>query len=99
MQLCKSLFPAPDTPDFLGRYSMTVGTDYAQQTLTVNAIDDQVISEGMKTVCYNHTIYDDTLVEGFEYIGLMLSVSRATTLTLVQPMYDQAAILIQDNDG
>ena len=78
---------------------MVSGTDYAEQTLAVNAIDDQVISELMRRVCYNQPIYDDSLVEGSEYFGLSLSVSRATILTQVRPMYDQAAILILDNDG
>ena len=78
---------------------MSSGTDYAEQTLAVNAIDDQVISELMRRVCYNQPIYDDTLVEGSEYFGLSLSVTQATVSTQVRPMYDQAAIHILDNDG
>ena len=65
----------------------------------MNAIDDQVISELMRRVCYNQSIYDDSLVEGLEYFGLSLSVSQTTVYTQVQSMYDQAAILIVDNDG
>ena len=77
---------------------MPDGTDYAQQTRTINAIDDETIRELMRIVCYNQTIYDDTLVEGDEWLGLTLSVDRSSVLTNVRPMYDQAAIMIQDND-
>ena len=92
-------FTAPDSPNFLSVYSMASGTDYAEQTLAVNSIDDQVICELMRRVCYNQPIYDDTLVEGSEYFGLSLSVTQATVYTEVRPMHDQAAILILDNDG
>lgn len=78
---------------------MLQGTDYQQQTHFVNAIDDQEISQMMRTVCYDQTIYSDTVAEGPEYIGLSLSVTRSTIFTLVRPAYDQAAILIQDDDG
>ena len=91
--------PAPDSPNFLSFYSMARGTDYAQQTLVINTIDDRLISELSRIVCYNQTIYDDALVEGSEYFGLTLSVSEASVSTQVRPMYDQAAILILDNDG
>ena len=91
---------APDSPDFLSRYLMVSGTDYAQQTQAVNAIDDHLISELSRTVCYNQTIYDDTLVEGSEYLGLSLGVLfDSSVLTHVRSMYDRAAILILDNDG
>ena len=93
------MYPAPDSPNFLSFYSMAQGTDYAQQTLGINAIEDHLISELSRIVCYNQTIYDDALVEGSEYFGLTLSVSEASIFTQVRPMYDQAAILILDNDG
>ena len=36
-----------------------------------------------------------------EYAGLTLGVNNAmtTVLTIVEPMYDQVSILIQDNDS
>ncbi|CAI8053259.1 hypothetical protein GBAR_LOCUS29128, partial [Geodia barretti] len=34
----------PDSPNFLGLYSMAQGTDYAQQTRVYNSIDDHLIS-------------------------------------------------------
>ena len=74
-------------------------TDYAAQTIGTNAIDDETITELMRIVCYNQSIYDDECLEEDEYFGLTLGVDRATVLTVVQPMYDQAAILIQDNDS
>ena len=57
------------------------------------------ITELTRIVCYDQPIYDDTLVEGDEWLGLTLGVDRASVRTTVQPMYDQAAILIQDNDS
>ena len=90
---------APDSPNFLGFYSMGQGTDYAQQIRVYNSIDDHLISELSRIVCYNQTIYDDALVEGSEYFGLTLSVPEASFFTQVRPMYDQAAVLILDNDG
>ena len=75
-------------------------TDYAAQTIGTNAIDDETITELMRIVCYNQPIYEDMDSEGDEWLGLTLSVDRATVLTNnVRPMYDQAAILIEDNDG
>ena len=86
-------------PDFLGQYLELDGTDYAQQTLGANAIDDETIMENGTIVCYDQPIYQDLRLEGDEWLGLTLGVDRASILTLTQPMYDQAAILIQDNDG
>ena len=77
---------------------MPDGSDYAQQGITFNAIDDETITELMRIVCYDQPIYDDTLVEGDEWLGLTLDVDRASVLTNVRPMYDQAAILILDDD-
>ena len=91
--------PAPDVHTFLGLYPMAAGTDYAQQTATVNAINDETITELMRIVCYDQPIYDDMRVEGDEWLGLTLGVDRSSVRTNVRPLYDQAAILIQDNDG
>ena len=94
-------FPAPDPPDFLSRYHMIEGSDYAQQTLFVNAIDDSLISEEQRIVCYNQTIYDDQRLELDEYTGLTLGarVRSATIITVVGPMRADASILILDNDS
>ena len=35
--------PAPDVPNFLGQYLIAAGTDYAQRTVGINAIDDERI--------------------------------------------------------
>ena len=81
---------------------MIEGSDYAQQTSPVNAIDDTLISEIRRIVCYNQTIYDDQHVELDEYAGLTLGIedNRLTTIiTLVKAEYDLAAILIIDNDS
>ena len=78
---------------------MLNGTDYVQQTVDVNAIDDEIITELMRIVCYNQSIYDDIRLEDDEWLGLTLSVDRASVLTIVRPMYDQAAIQILDSDS
>ena len=78
---------------------MSDGSDYAQQTIAINAIDDETITELMRIVCYNQSIYDDIRLEDDEWLGLTLSVDRTSVRTNIRPMYDQAAILIQDNDG
>ena len=98
----RNAFSAPDPPNFLSRYLMSEGSDYAQQTDAVNAIDDILISELMRIVCFNQTIYDDPNVELDEYAGLTLGVrdnSLTTIQTNVNPMYGQAAILVIDNDS
>ena len=79
-------------------------TDYAQQTIGTNAIDDETIRENelneiRRIVCYDQPIYDDDCLEEDEWLGLTLDVDRETVLTIVRPMYNQAAILIQDNDS
>ena len=84
-------------PNFLGLYPMAPMTDYAQQTVAVNAIDDETITELTRIVCYDQPIYDDTLVESDEWLGLTLGVDRASVLTKVRPLYDQAAILIRES--
>ena len=88
-------------PNIFGQYSMSDESDYAQQTRAINAIDDETITELMRIICYNQSIYDDMQLEDDEWLGLTLSVDsrRASVLTNIRPMYDQAAIMIQDNDS
>ncbi|CAI8052754.1 hypothetical protein GBAR_LOCUS28872 [Geodia barretti] len=91
----------PDPPDLLSQYAMIEGSDYAQQTSAVNVIDDTLITELMRIVCYSQPIYDDLRLELDEFVGLRLGVKDnelTTVLTTVQPMYDQTSILIVDND-
>ena len=81
---------------------MIEGSDYQQQTFAVNLIDDIIINQENRIICYNQTIYDDTFGEANEYLGLLLGVedNQLTTVrTLVKPVYDEASILILDNDG
>ena len=78
---------------------MSPMTDYAQQTVGVNAINDETITELMRIVCYDQPIYEDMRLEGDEWLGLTLGVDRSSSLTNVQSMYDQAAIIISDNDS
>ena len=83
---------------------MADGTDYAQQTLADNVIDDTFITQEMRVLCYNQPIYEDNCLEPDEYAGLTLGVidnnNYLTTVhTEVKSMYDQASILIVDNDS
>ena len=89
-------------PDVLVQYHMMDGSDFAQQTRAINVIDDSVIRQEMRVICYNQSIYDDLRLEPDEYAGLTLGIWQnqlTTVLTLVKPMYDQASILIMDNDS
>ena len=99
-----SISTAPDGPNFLGIHPMADGTDYAQQTLADNVIDNIPITAEMRLICYNQPIYDDVRLELDEYAGLTLGVVDnnnilTTVVTEVKPMYDQASILIVDNDS
>ena len=81
---------------------MSEGSDYAQQTRAVNVVDDNLISEERRIICYSQTIYDDFDLEANEYIGLSLGVVDnilTTVVTQTEQMYDQASILILDNDA
>ena len=96
-----SISTAPDEPDFLSIYPMADGTDFAQQTPAINAIDDTFITAEMRLICYNQ---QDNCLEPNEFAGLTLGVVDnsnylTTVLTNVEPMYDQASILIVDNDS
>ena len=84
---------------------MAEGTDFAQQTRAVNVIDDTIISQERRIICYNQPIYDDLCLEPDEYAGLTLGVinyndfDQTTIVTEVEPLFDQAAIFIVDNDS
>ena len=68
-------------PTFSVSYLISEGSDYAQQTYAVNIIDDILISELRRTVCYNQTIYNDLRLEPQEYIGLTLGVKKTPVET------------------
>ena len=53
---------------------MAEGTDFAQQTGAVNVIDDIIITEERRLICYSQPIYDDSCLEPDEYAGLTLGV-------------------------
>ena len=75
------------------------GTDYPQQTSTVNLIYNQQITNEIRIVCYNQTIYDDGRLEASEYVGLSLGIRQATAITNIYQGYNFAAIQIVDNDS
>ena len=81
---------------------MADGTDFAQQIRVINVIGGIIISEERRIICYNQPIYDDLSLELDEYAGLTLGVKnndQTTVQTEVEPLHDQAAILIVDNDS
>ena len=99
-----SLYSAPDEPNIFSIYPMEDGTDFAQQTLAVNVIGDTFIIQEMRLICYNQPIYEDMHVELDEFAGLTLGVIDnddilTTVLTEVKSRYDQASILIVNNDS
>ena len=62
------------------------------------------IIQEMRLICYNQPIYEDMHVELDEFAGLTLGVIDnddilTTVLMEVKSMYDQASILIVDNDS
>ena len=96
------LSTAPNPPHPFTGYTIRNESDFAQQTSVVNIIDDVLISQEMKIICYNQSIYDDLHLEQNEYLGLSLGVrdNQLTTVdTQIKPMYGQASILILDNDS
>ena len=74
-------------------------TDYAQQTALLNYLSTQPITQMTRTICYDQAIYDDDVLEEDEWLGLTLVIDSASVPTIVQAMYDQAAILIHDNES
>ena len=97
------LSAAPDPPDFRSRYLMPEGTDYAEQTFGVNAINDQPINATRRIICYDQPIYDDGRLEVSEYAGLTLDVDDniqfTTARTEMQDLFGFASIRILDDDS
>ena len=92
---------APDTPDFLGDYSMEDLTDYEEQIVGVNQIRNTEINAVMRLVCYDQVVYNDLRLEMSEYAGLTLEVREmeSSVQTIVEPGYENAAIEILDDDS
>ena len=85
-----------------GNYPMDPLTDYEEQTESQNRIRNTFINATRRIVCYNQPVYNDERLELREYAGLQLSVQNASVsvdLVLVQEQYDNAAILILDDDS
>ena len=81
---------------------MIPSSDYEEQQRLVNRIRNTGINATRRIICYDQAIYDDMRLEVSEYFGITLTVQGmppTTVLTVVQPMYDQVAILIVDDDG
>ena len=62
-------------------------------------IANYTISEIMRVVCYYQPIYNDLRLETVEFAGLSLGIRRNSTLAFAKHPYDQAAIMIIDDDG
>ena len=99
-----TLFPsvAPDVINtFTRMYPRLPMTDYEEQTIGINLITDTKITATRRIICYSQTIYNDMRLEVSEYTGLGLIADNtlSTTITEVEPMYNENAILIIDDDG
>ena len=77
---------------------MSSRTDYEEQISGINHVRSTVISATSRVMCYNQLIYNDMHLEMSEFAGLTLAVRDASVRTEVQPMYDQVAIKILDDD-
>ena len=81
-------------------YPTAPQTDYQEQTRSQNHIRNMVINATRRVICYDQPVYNDESLELSEYAGLQLSVRDASVgLVLVQEQYDNAAILILDDDS
>ena len=79
---------------------MAPRTDYQEQTRSRNIIRNMVINATRRVICYDQPIYNDERLELMEYAGLQLDVRDATVeVVLVRPRYDNATILIVDDDS
>ena len=78
---------------------MATSTDFEEQLMGINRIRNTVINESRRLICYDQIIYNDVHLEVTEYAGFALAVRDATVHTDVQPMYDQVAIHILDDDS
>ena len=104
MQLCNlhcNYLSAPDVFNrSTGNHTMTPRTDYQEQTRSRNIIRNELINATRRIICYDQPIYNDERLELMEYAGLQLDVREATVdLVKVQKPYDNAAILIVDDDS
>ena len=78
---------------------MALLTDYEEQTRSRNLIRNVFIN-ATRIICYDQPIYSDERLELMEYVGLQLDVKEASVdIVQVQDQYDNAAILILDNDS
>ena len=79
---------------------MAPSTDYEEQTRSRNIIRNMLINATRRLICYDQPIYNDDRLELMEYAGLQLDVREASVdLVLVREQYDNAAILIVDDDS
>ena len=75
-------------------------TDYEEQTRSQNLIKNVVINATRRIICYDQSIYNDERLESMEYVGLQLDVREASVdFVQVEEQYDNAAILILDDDS
>ena len=82
---------------YLTFFSPELVEDYGPQFYTLR---NTVINSKRRIICYNQTINDDMHLEVSEYFGLTLYVERfSSVFAKVQPMYDEVAIQILDNDS
>ena len=98
------MFPAAAKVDYIGLPIRAPGSDYVRETEGANYFRDNdiVINAANRRICYNQTVYDDTLDEPMEYFGLTLLVFQDVPEdddAQIKPGYNTAAVRIVDDDG
>ena len=79
---------------------MSPGADYAQPQATGNnQIYGTPLTQSSRSVCYDQRTYQDRIVEGEEFILLLVATERRTLPNVViDGAFDAAVIGIQDDD-
>ena len=74
--------------------------DYTARVEGFEPIKNKVITESIRTICYNHTIYDDNQIEDDELFSLTLIIeSESAIITQVDPQLSSTIVKIVDDDG
>ena len=72
----------------LSMYPMAEERNFAQQTVSVNDIDDFLNTEKRRVICYSQPIYEDSHLEPDEFSLAVAQNKQTTVFTTVKSMYD-----------
>ena len=74
---------APDESYLLSMYPMAEESDFAQQTVSVNDVDDFLITKERRVICYSQPIYEDSHLEPDEFSLAVAQNEQTTVFTTV----------------